>query len=144
MTHATAVLGGWLRSQPPQRSHLQNTGDCEEKRGATGNHTKVPHGVAKRKAVPAIERQSTCIADPARYYEKDRDGPDHLADWHAPTEAQPAHGELERDGGALKSASFMSKNDAGNGQSPDRCQEDPARMVPEWQHCKRCRRRSGR
>src|SRR5271166_2239524 len=34
MTHATAVLGGWLRSQPPQRSHLQNTGDCEEKRGA--------------------------------------------------------------------------------------------------------------
>ena len=39
------------------RSHAQQVGDSDEKCGATGNHAKVPHGVAERESVPAIEQE---------------------------------------------------------------------------------------
>ena len=93
------------------QSQTQTAGDCEEERDAARNHEKVPNRVAKRKPLPAIKQETTSANDPARNYQQDRDGPDHLVERHAPAKAKPTHGEVEWDGNTIKERLFFGTKD---------------------------------
>src|ERR1700722_3388390 len=85
-----------------------------------------------------MEQQAARIAEPACGYQQGRDRPNRLIQRYAPSKAKPAHGKEERDGNTLRKwFVHEAKNDAREGKRPDRYEEDPARVVPEWQQCKR-------